>query len=110
MGWVYFPERMPQDCSSTVDCVLHKTSLELSLPPTHLCGSELVTQQDIGDKDGNGDNNRECCPQVHAQSIQVTDGPQLLQLFGPAGFYPGAEVLLPGVKLDHTDATQELCH
>lgn len=41
---------MSQDCSPTVDCPLHETRLELSLLPTHLCGSELVTQQDIGDE------------------------------------------------------------
>lgn len=70
MGWVYFPEKMPQDCRL---CSAHD-KLELSLLPTHLCGSELVTQQDIGDEDGNGDNNRQCCPHVHAQSIQVADG------------------------------------
>lgn len=61
-GWVYFAEKMPQDYTPTEDCPLREIRLEFSLLPTHLCGSELVTQQDIGDEDDNGDNNRQCCP------------------------------------------------
>lgn len=102
-GWVY-PAVMPQDYSTAEDCSPKAQGWRSGLPTTYFCGREQVTQQDIGDEDGNGDDNRQCCPQIDAHSIQVPDGSQFLQLFSSAGTYPAAEVLLPGVKLDHTDA------
>lgn len=77
---------------------------------SYLGSRQLVSQQNIGDKDENGDDDGQCCPEVDTHSIQVLDCSQALQLPGPAGMHFSAKMLLPRVEFDHSHPAQELRH
>lgn len=80
------------------------------LPSSHLGGSELVPHEDVGDEDGDADDNRQSSPQVHTGRIQVLDDPESPQLLRAVGLYSVPQSLLPPEELDDSNATQQLCH
>ena len=69
-----------------------------------------MPHEDIGDKDDNGDDDRQGSPEVHTDCIQVLDDPESPQLSSSAGLHAGPQRLLPPEELDDTHATQQLCH